>query len=201
MKFRPCHAVLFGLALAVNGSAGAEPVKYTLDPTHTFPMFELSHLGFSMHRGRFNRTRGSLVLDQTAKRGELSVIIDAASIDTGQEALEKVLLGDGFFDVDTYPELRFRSSRLEFEGDRLSAVHGVLNMKGVDRPLSLKVDHFHCGRQLLKPRPICGANATGTLLRSEFNLDKYVSFGVGNEVRITIQVEAIADPDDTPPGQ
>jgi polyisoprenoid-binding protein YceI len=199
MKQRARRAALFGLALALGGNAGAEPVKYSLDPAHTFPMFEISHLGFSTHRGRFNRTRGSLVLDQATRQGELSVIVDAASIDTGQEALEKVLRGDGFFKVETHPELRFQSSRLEFDGERLVAVHGVLSMKGVDRPLSLKVDHFHCGRQLLQPRPICGANATGTLLRSEFNLDKYVGFGLGNEVRITIQVEAIADPDDPSP--
>jgi polyisoprenoid-binding protein YceI len=201
MKRRAHRGIFFALAMALGGSAGAEPVKYTLDPTHTFPMFEVSHLGFSTHRGRFNRTRGALVIDRAIRQGELSVIVEANSVDTGHEALEKVLRSDGFFDVERYPELRFQSSRFDFDGERLVGVHGVLTMKGVERPLSLKVDHFHCGRQLLQPRPVCGANATGMLLRSEINLDKYVGFGVGNEVRITIQVEALADPDETPPGQ
>ncbi|HET6720253.1 MAG TPA: YceI family protein [Rhodocyclaceae bacterium] len=185
---------LAGLGLALLcGSAAGEAVKYEIDPAHTFPSFEVSHLGFSVHRGRFNATRGTLILDRAARRGELQVVIDTASIDTGQEALEKALRSESFFDVAKFPEMRFQSSRLEFDGERISAVHGTLTIKGVARPLSLKIDHFHCGRQFLQPRPVCGANASARLLRSEFGIDKYVSLGLGDEVRIAIQVEVLGE--------
>lgn len=198
MSALPGRLAGFCCALLCAG-AGAEPLKYDIDPAHTFPSFELSHLGFSRHRGRFNSTRGILILDRQARRGELQVTIDAASIDTGHEALEKVLRSESFFDVAKFPELHFQSSRLDFDGDRPSAVHGTLTMKGVARPLSLQLDHFYCGRQFLQPRPVCGANATARLLRSDFGIDKYVTLGLGDEVRITIQVEALGEPADSGP--
>lgn len=193
-------AALVGLALALAcGAASAEPVKFTVDPAHTFPAFEIDHLAFSKHRGRFNRSRGTVILDREAGRGEVEILIDANSIDTGDETLEKVLKSDSFFDVEKFPELRYQASQLDFAGDRLIAAHGTLTMKGLGRPLSLTIDQFHCGRQFLRPGLICGANATGRLLRSEFGIDKYISFGIGDEVRLSIQVEAIApDPQAAP---
>jgi polyisoprenoid-binding protein YceI len=198
MKAAPQRLAGLGFALLCAGAA-AEPVKYDIDPAHTFPSFEVSHLGFSKHRGRFNSTRGTLILDRAAKRGELQVVIDANSIDTGQETLEKALRSESFFDVAKFPEIRFQSSRLEFDGERVSAVQGNLTIKGITRPLSLQLDHFHCGRQFLQPRPVCGANASARLLRSEFGIDKYLALGLGDEVRITIQVEVLGELADSGP--
>lgn len=178
------------LVLFAAASATAESRRYEIDPTHTFPMFEVSHLGYSWHRGRFNLARGVLTLDRAAARGELEVVVDARSLDTGHEALEKVLRSDGFFDVERFPELRFRSTRFEFEGDRVRAVVGELTLLGQTRPLRLELDHFHCGHHLLLQREVCGANATGRLRRSDFGMDKFVRMGVGDEVKLTIQVEA-----------
>ena len=181
------------LAALVIPDAIAEPLTYRVDPTHTFPMFEISHLGFSKHRGRFNATQGTVTLNLEKKQGQIEIKIDAASIDTGHEALEKILRSDGFFDVAQFPDIHFRADRFEFLDQRLQSLHGQLTMKGVTRPITLNVDHFHCGRPLFQPKPVCGANATTSLLRSDFGLDKYVNFGLGDEVRITIQIEAIAE--------
>lgn len=190
-KFPRVAAWLAGsLALVTTVDALAEPRRYEIDPAHTFPMFEVGHLGFSRHRGRFNTTRGALTLDRAAARGELEVVIAAETIDTGHDALEKVLRGDGFFDVERFPELRFRSTRFEFDGDRVRAVVGELTLLGQTRPLRLELDFFHCGHHLLLQREVCGANATGTLRRSDFGMDKFVRLGVGDEVKLSIQVEA-----------
>ena len=187
-------AIALTAGLLLGGSAGAEAVKYTIDPTHTFPMFELSHLGFSKHRGRFNSTRGTLMLDHEAKRGEIDITIDAASIDTGHEALEKVLRSEDFFNVEKFPLLRFRSTNFTFGDTGLIAIDGELSLLGVTHPVSLQLYHFYCGPRLFPPANICGANATGKLIRSEFGMDKYTRIGVGDEVTLNIQVEAIADP-------
>ena len=183
----------------VGNPARAEAVKYTIDPTHTFPMFEVSHLGFSKHRGRFNSTHGTLLLDREAKRGEIEITIDAASIDTGHEALEKVLRSDGFFNVEQFPVLRFRSRNFTFGEAGLISIDGELSLLGVTRPVSLQLYHFYCGPRLFPPANICGANAIGKLIRSEFGMDKYTRLGVGDEVTLNIQVEAIADPVAPPP--
>ena len=57
--------------------------SYTIDSRHTFPEFEVNHLGFSMQRGRFNQTSGTLTMDPEAGTGRLKVEVNAASIDTG----------------------------------------------------------------------------------------------------------------------
>lgn len=184
--------LLAALALAA-GPATAAPEHFTIDPAHTFPQFEVSHLGFSLQRGRFDRTRGTLVLDREAGRGEVDVTIEAASVDTGLDALEKALRGDSFFAVERYPTLTFRSRQMYFRDGRPVGLDGELTLRGVTRPVSLVIDHFACGTQPLTRQAVCGANARGSLRRSEFGMAAYLPF-VGDEVAIAIQIEAIRDP-------
>ena len=176
-----------GLGAGAPGAAAAD--RYQIDSSHTFPMFEVSHLGFSLHRGRFNRTTGVLELDLAAGRGKVDIAIDAASLDTGDEALERELRSENFFAVDTHPQLRFASDRLVFAGEQLTAVHGVLTLHGVSRPVTLDVDQFRCGQNPVLKKFVCGANARAMIRRSEFGMARFVPF-VGDEVAITIQVEA-----------
>lgn len=193
------RVLLAGAVIAgVSWPAAAEPRQYQIDPAHTFPTFEVSHLGFSQHRGRFNRTSGTLTLDRSAGTGELDVSIDAASIDTGHEALEKVLRSDGFFDVEQHPALRYRSKGFVFDGDRVRAVDGELTLLGATRPVRLELDHFHCAFNPLLQREVCGANAVGRLRRAEFGMGKFITFGLGDEVRISIQVEALGERPEAP---
>ena len=70
-------------ALLTALPAAAELETYTIDPNHTFPTYEISHFGYSMQRGRFNKTSGKITLDTAAKKGSADVTIDAASIDSG----------------------------------------------------------------------------------------------------------------------
>lgn len=185
-------ALAIATLAALATPARAEPVAYTIDPTHTFPGFEISHLGLSVQRGRFNRSGGKLVLDRAAGAGSVEISIDAASVDTGLDELERRLRGDEFFNVETYPQLTFKSDRFVFIDGRLIAVEGMLTLLGVTRPLYLTVDHLHCRPHPLTRREMCGANATANLKRSEFGMDRYVPM-VGDEVRLLIQVEANRD--------
>jgi polyisoprenoid-binding protein YceI len=118
------------------------------------------------------------------------VIIEAASIDTGDEKLEAILRTDAFFDVEKHPLLGFRSTAMTFDGDRPVAVDGELTLLGITRTLRLELDHFRCGLVLVGMRYVCGANATAKFPRSAFGMDRYIGFGLGDEVRVTIQIEA-----------
>lgn len=187
------HKTLIALALAGTLSTSALAAdSYTIDARHTFPSFELSHLGFSMQRGRFNSTTGKIVLDTTAKSGSIDVTIDAASIDTGLAELEKHIRSEEFLDVEKYPTITFSSKKLKFDGDKLVGADGDFTLHGVTRPVSLKLDHFHCAPHPMTKKFNCGANATTAIKRSEFGVSKYVP-GIGDEVRIAIQVEALKD--------
>jgi polyisoprenoid-binding protein YceI len=187
---RRCRLALF--AALLTGGALAEPLQYRIDPAHTFPQFAVSHLGFSIHRGRFNRSSGRIELDLEQGRGRIEVTIAADSVDTGDPELEKQLLGANFLDVARYPTLRFEADQLGFDGNRLTSAQGQLTLLGITRPVQLTIDHFYCGIHPLLRQRICGANATTRIRRAEFGMGKFLSM-VGDEVTITLQVEAVLE--------
>jgi polyisoprenoid-binding protein YceI len=177
------------LAAAVATPAFAAPENYTVDPGHTFPSFEVSHLGFSTHRGRFNKTEGKIVLDTAAKSGSIDITIDANSISTGGEKLETHLKAEDFFNVAKFPTLTFKSSKLKFDGDKLVGADGDFTLLGVTKPVSLTVTNFKCGPHPFNKKPVCGAEVSGTVKRSEFGM-KYGLPAVGDDIKLLIQVEA-----------
>lgn len=187
------HKPFFALALAGTlGTPAFAADTYIVDSRHTFPSFEVSHLGFSIQRGRFDKTVGKITLDPAARTGSIDVTIDASSISTGLPELEKHLRGDEFFDSAKYPALSYTSAKLRFDGDRVVGADGELTMHGITRPVSLALDHFRCAPNPMTKKPTCGANATTTIKRSDFGISKYVP-AVGDEVKIAIQVEAIKE--------
>jgi len=183
----PCAAAL---CFAIVGTAAAD--SFTIDSRHTFPSFEISHIGFSTQRGRFDRTSGKIQLDPKAKTGDIEVTIEADSIDTGLAELEAKLKEAEFFNTSQYPAITFKSDKLEFVGDTPSAAEGTLTLLGVSKPLLLKIDHFHCGFHPVYKREVCGADASGQIKRSDFGMKAFLPV-VGDEVKILIQVEAFKD--------
>ena len=163
--------------------------EYNIDASHTYASFEIDHLGFSTQRGQFNRSSGIVEFDPEGKTGRIDITIDAASLDTGFALRDDVLRGDTWFKVKDFPNILFRSQKLVFTDDKLSAVDGTLTMLGEVRPMQLDISRFKCGFNLAKRKQGCGADAVGVLRRSEFGLDNGLPF-IGDEVRLRIQVEA-----------
>lgn len=183
-------ALIFFLTWIVPASFAAD--HYTIDPTHTYPSFEIDHMGFSTTRGRFNSVQGKLSLDRDAKTGSVEVSIDAASIDTGLVKLEDALRSADYFDVKNHPTLTFRGHKFRFDDNRVSVVEGELTLMGVTRPVTLTLTRFKCGLNLLRLRQACGADANATIKRSDFGLSKGLPL-VGDEVKILISIEAVKD--------
>ncbi len=164
--------------------------NYVVESSHTFPSFEISHLGFSMQRGRFNTTTGKIVLDGAKSTVEVS--IDTNSLDTGLDKLEEHLKGEDFFNVAQYPAMTFKSTHVKFKDKTLTSVEGDLTLHGVTKPVVLTVDHFKCGDNPITKKPTCGANAVTTIKRSDFGITKYLP-AVGDDVKIAIQIEAVKE--------
>lgn len=183
--------LLVAMALTA-GVASAAPESYTVDPNHTFPSFEISHLGFSTQRGRFNDTRGRITLDRQARSASAEITIDASSIDTGLDKLEAHLRKPDFFDVEKHPHITFKSTGARFDGDVLAALEGELTMHGQTRPVTLTITKFRCGVHPMNKKSVCGADATTTIKRSDFGM-KYGLPVIGDEVKLFIQVEAHRD--------
>ena len=192
------------LLAAMATAAAATPVHFTLDPDHTYPSFEADHMGLSIWRGKFDRSRGTATLDTAARTGTVDVTVDIASIDFGNPALNKVMLGAsapmcqtqcGTFDAAKYPTAHYRGRLADFVAGVPTRAVGTLTMRGVARPLTLAIDRFKCEPDfMLKPRLRCGADALGTFQRDDFGLDAGKSFGMDMKVTLRIQVEGVQNP-------
>jgi polyisoprenoid-binding protein YceI len=177
------------LALAAAMPAWAAAENFDLDAQHTYPSFEIMHLGFSEMRGSFFSTSGSMVYDQEKRIGSVAVTIDAASIATGFAKRDEHLRSKDFFNVEKYPMLSYRSDTFELDPDKAVPVTGTLTMLGVSKPVTLDVRPTRCG-QRMDHNYVCGALVSGTIKRSDWGLNAFVPY-VGDDVKLHIEVEAI----------
>jgi len=175
--------------LAAAIPAAAQEI-YVLDGSHSRPTFEVHHLGYSTQFGMFDKVSGKVTLDRAAKSGMVDIAIDAASIRTFDSRLDNSVKGEKFFNVEKFPTITYKASRLQFDGDRLAAVDGELTMLGVTRPLALKVVDFRCGEQPFNKKPMCGGNATATFKRSDWGMTTGVpTLTPADEVTLRIPFE------------
>jgi polyisoprenoid-binding protein YceI len=167
--------------------------RFTLDPEHTFPSFEIRHQKVSLLRGKFNRSGGRVALDaQNPAENLIEVIVDASSGDTGHDELNRKLLGSNFFDTTRYPEIRFVARDVTFKDGIPVAAQGELTMLGVTRPIVLEIREFNCGRQFPTFRSFCGADVHTTIQRSEFGMNYGIPL-IGDEVKLAIEVEGFRE--------
>ncbi|MEO8007918.1 MAG: YceI family protein [Betaproteobacteria bacterium] len=184
------------LAAVIAGSALpaiAAPDNYTIDPTHTYPSIEFSHMGMSVWRGKFNKTTGWVSLDRAARTGTVEVVIDISSINFGLAAMDEKARSDDFFDAAKFPTATYRGM-VHFAGDKPDIVNGQITIRGVTRPATLKINLFNCMPHPMLKREVCGADAEGELNWSEYGM-KLSQYGQGDagKVHLRIQVEAIKD--------
>lgn len=184
-------------ALAIASALAALPAladveSFTIDPRHTFPAYEIGHMGYSFQRGRFNRTQGKITLDTAAKSGTVEVAVETASVSSGVDKLDEHLRGEDFFDSKNFPQMTFKSTDLAFDGDRVRQARGTLTINGVSRPVTLDVTFFKCAVNLMIMRKVCGADMTATIKRSDFGI-KYGLPMLADEVLLRVNVEAIKD--------
>ena len=166
--------------------------SYTIDPKHTFPIYEISHMGFSLQRGRFDKTAGKIMLDRAGKTGSAEVTVDTTSIDTGVDKLNEHLRSDDFFDTAKFPSMTFKGSKIVFNGDVPASIPGELTLMGVTKPVTLTITRFNCGIHPMLKKEVCGADAVATIKRGEFGMTKYAP-AIGDEVKLLLNVEAIKD--------
>jgi len=183
------------LLLALLPAAGvqAQEQSYTIDSEHTFPVYAIEHFGVSLQHGRFNETRGKIVLNPAARSGSVEVVINAASVDSGLPALDRRLRGDGFFKADAFPQIVYRSTTVRFDNEQPVAIDGELTMLGVTKPLRLDVARFRCTTHPLAGGKRCGAMARGVVRRADYALSSIRAPLLGEEVELSVTVEATLD--------
>lgn len=186
------RTALLGAALLSAAMATATPATYTLDPGHTYPSFEADHFGgLSVWRGKFRSTSGEVVFDKDAQKGDVTVTIDAATIDFGHDKMNEHAKSAEMFDVAKFPTATYAGTLAAFKDGKPTEVHGNLTMHGVTKPVNLKINKFLCKVNPMLGKEVCGADAEGTLNRAEFGVSYGQAYGFDMAVTLRIQVEGI----------
>lgn len=181
------------IALMLPLAAAAQVESYNIDPYHTVPYWETDHVGFATIRGRFDKPTGKFSIDRTAKTGTLEVVIQTATLSTGDSerdgrgrTRDEHLRAPDFFNVAEFPTLTYRSTGVKFKGDDPEVVEGNMTLLGVTKPVSLRILRWKCGPdpRTAGRRYQCGGNATGTFKRSDFGMKFGLPTAIGDEVTV-----------------
>lgn len=183
------------LALSLFATANAEYSvpggKYVLENTHGYITFSYSHLGFSTPHIGFDSFDVSLDTDpKNIESSQVSVTIDAASINSRVDEFDKHLNGSDFFDTANHGEISFTSTSVKTNDDGTLSVTGDLTIKDVTKPITLATTINKAANHPMRKVPTIGVSASGTLSRGEWGLGKYAP-AVGDEVTLYITVELI----------
>lgn len=170
---------------------------YAIDKVHSEVTFQVRHL-LTRVRGRFSDFSGTVHLDpDEPTNGSVSLTIDASSIDTGNADRDQHLRSDDFFAVATHPAITFESERLVKRGADIFDVTGTLTIRGVAKKVTLPIRYLGIAND---PWGNARAGFEGelTINRKDFGLSWNAAletggFLVGDEVRISVSIQAIAE--------
>ncbi len=166
---------------------------YAIDATHSNVEFAVKHMMITTVKGRFSDVKGTVTIPESGQP-VVDVTIAAASIDTRVEARDNHLRSADFFDVETHPELRFVSTKVQRtdDGYRLT---GDLTIRGVTKPVTLEVTEEGTGTDPWGNQK-AAFSATGKFNRSDFGLTWNAALETGGvlvseEVRISIEAQLV----------
>jgi polyisoprenoid-binding protein YceI len=184
------------VVLARQGGAELPPPgPWTIDPVHSSVGAVAQHLGISSVHGRFTEFGGRIEIAQDVEKSRVEAVIKASSIDTGNGMRDGHLKTPDFLDVETFPEITFRSTGLEPAGSDRWTVHGELTLHGVVRPVDLDLSYLGTGAD-----PWGGTRAafraTTELKREDFamNYNQVVQAGIsaiGTTLKVELDIQAV----------
>ena len=176
--------------------AMAAPETYVMDPAHTIANFTISHFGMSTVYGHFEKATGKVVLDRAARTGSVEVKIPTVTVSSGDakradgtRSRDEHLRSADFFNVAEFPEMTYKSTKVNFAGDKVESVEGNLTLMGVSKPVKLTATSYNCGPNPFSKKEMCGADLAGSLKRTDFGI-KFGVPAISDDVRLMIAVEA-----------
>ena len=193
MNLRTCLTpLLASTALLSVGVAQAEPMTYTLEPTHTQVDVRWQHMGFSTPRASFDQVEGTLVWDAADPlKSSVKVTIPVAGVHTRVPALDDHFKAPDYFDMANHPNVTFESTKVERVGfGNRYAVTGNLTVRGVTKEVVLDTMLNGAGTHPMFNAPVVGFNATTKVKRSDFGLTESLGM-VSDEIVIDITTEAV----------
>lgn len=183
----------FGLAVALASTVTlAAPVDYKIDPTHTATVFSWNHFGFLTPSANFSDIQGVIKVDNAKPaNSSVNVTIPLSSVNTNVPALDKEFQEEAWFNAAKYPNITFKSTKVETKDKKHFKITGDLTVKGITKPVVLDAVLNKQGEHPMAKVPAIGFNATTSFNRSDFGLGNYVP-NVGDKITVNITTEATA---------
>lgn len=184
-------ALTIGLAVASAATFTlAKPVAYQIDPTHTATVFSWSHFGFSTPSANFSDIQGTISVDNAKpSNSSVNVTIPLSSLNTNVKALDDHLQTADFFDSAKYPNITFKSTKVQAISKTKYKITGNLTIKNVTKPVVLDAVLNKQGVHPMTKAETIGFNATTSFNRSAFGVGAYVP-NVGDKITVNITTEA-----------
>jgi len=177
-------------------------MTWTLDPAHSAVTFSAKHMMITTVRGSMPIRDFTLDFDpRDIPASSVRVKLDAASIDTGQEARDQHLRSADFLQTETHPTIDFVSTRIEPAGDDYR-IHGDLTIRGVTRPVVLAAE-FGGTVPNMQGGTRAAFSATTTIDRDEFGLTWNVALEQGGwlvskKIKVEMDIAAVSQAADAP---
>lgn len=171
-------------------------MAWIIDVSHSGIQFSVKHLGISTARGTFTSFTGTIDADeQNPTAAKVDVQIETASINTRDEKRDAHLRSPDFFDVDTYPTLTFKSTRVEQLDASNGKLYGDLTIKDITKPVVLNFEFAGLAKSPWGTTS-AGFSAETKINRKDWNLNWNVALEaggwlVGEEVKIAIELELL----------
>lgn len=173
---------------------------YTIDTAHSMAEFSVRHMMISTVRGVFDDLTGTLEFDkENPAASSIEAVIKTQTVNTRMTDRDNHLRSADFFDVETYPEMTFKSTKVEVTGDNTGKVTGDLTIRGNTKEVTFDVTYF--GEIANSPFGDERVGFTGTVLinRDDWNLNWNQALEAGGwliskEVTINIELQAATQP-------
>lgn len=168
---------------------------WNIDSSHSGIYFSVRHMVVSKVRGRFAKYTGTVHLDEDLAKSSVDVTIDVASIDTGTADRDTHLRSGDFFDVEKFPSLTFKSTRVERIHDDKFRLAGNLTVRDVTREVILDATYGGRGKDPWGNER-AGFEAKTSIDRKDFGLtwNQVLEVGgvlVGDRIELEIEVELV----------
>jgi len=172
-----------------------EAGTYSLDKGHTTVEFVGRHLMITKVRGRFTGFDGQIVIGDAPEDSSVEVTVETASVDSSDEKRDGHLRSPDFLDVENYPAITFRSTKVDIGRDGTAKVAGDLTIKDVTRPVTLDVEFDGAQTDPWGGQRI-GFSAHTEIDRENWGLTWNVALEtggvlVGKKIRLELNVEAV----------
>lgn len=192
MKRNFIYFLIFLFSIFTCIASYAVEEKYTIDPLHSFVVFRINHLEFSVQTGKWP-VNGSIWLDNNDHtKSKVDVTIKINSLVTGIPELNKHLEAPLFFDEEKYPAATFVSNKINLLSKDTAEIQGNLTLHGVTKLVTLHVHLNKMGQNPVNDKMSAGFSAETVIYRSDFGIKGFLPM-VGDKVHLVIDVEAQQD--------